>query len=201
MENKLKELTDKIYQEGLEKAKVDSDKILKEAKTQAETKIAESTKEAERIIKEAKAKAKEITENSKNDVKMAGKQAITTLKQKIYSLVSADVLKENLGKELNLSNTLKEIIIKLLENWKNIDNAPDLDIIISDDLKEKVENSFLAEIQKAYNKEVKLEFSENVKAGFIVKPQDGSFILSFTDEDFLNLFKSYLRPNTIKLLF
>ncbi|NLO11970.1 MAG: V-type ATP synthase subunit E, partial [Candidatus Cloacimonetes bacterium] len=40
-----------------------------------------------------------------------------------------------------------------------------------------------------------------VKNGFNLVPADGGYKLSFTDEDFANLFKGYLRPRTSQILF
>jgi len=37
--------------------------------------------------------------------------------------------------------------------------------------------------------------------GFQIGPKDGSYKVSFTDEDFKNFFKDYLRPGLIELLF
>lgn len=201
MENKLKELTDKIYEEGLEKAKADSSKIVSDAEAKAKEIIETATKKAEEMISDARKSAEEIKRNSANDVKMAGDQTVAALKQKIYGLVSTEVLNKSLNSELKLGATLKEVIVKLLESWKDIDNAPLLDIVLSDEMKETMNSEFMAEVKNVYGKELRIEFTGSIKAGFVIKPQDGSFILSFTDEDFLNLFKAYLRPNTINLLF
>jgi V/A-type H+-transporting ATPase subunit E len=40
-----------------------------------------------------------------------------------------------------------------------------------------------------------------MKSGFKVGPADGSYVISFTDEDFNNFFKAYLRPKSTELLF
>jgi V/A-type H+-transporting ATPase subunit E len=40
-----------------------------------------------------------------------------------------------------------------------------------------------------------------MKKGFEIAPVDGTYKLSFSDEDFANLFKTYLRPRTKELLF
>ena len=65
------------------------------------------------------------------------------------------------------------------------------------ELEQKVVKSFAAEI----NKGLSFEFDSAVKAGFKVGPSDGSYVISFTEGDFKNFFKSFLRPKTNQLLF
>jgi len=40
-----------------------------------------------------------------------------------------------------------------------------------------------------------------MKSGFKIGPADESYLISFTDEDFTNFLKGYLRPKTSQLLF
>jgi V/A-type H+-transporting ATPase subunit E len=51
------------------------------------------------------------------------------------------------------------------------------------------------------NKGLEFSFSPDVRTGFKIGPADGSYLISFTDDDFLNFLKAYLRPKTSHLLF
>ena len=53
MENKLKELTDRLYGEGLEKGRVEADRLVADAKEQAAKILADAQAEATRIVKQA----------------------------------------------------------------------------------------------------------------------------------------------------
>ena len=55
MENKLKELTDRLYGEGLEKGRVEADRLVAEAKEKAAAILAEAKAEAEAIRDSIKA--------------------------------------------------------------------------------------------------------------------------------------------------
>ena len=50
MQNKLQELTDKLYNEGLSKGRQEGEELLAKARTQADEMIAKAQAEAERII-------------------------------------------------------------------------------------------------------------------------------------------------------
>ena len=53
MENKLQQLTQKLYDEGLEKGRAEADKLVADAKAEARKIVAEARAEAEEIVKKA----------------------------------------------------------------------------------------------------------------------------------------------------
>jgi V/A-type H+-transporting ATPase subunit E len=64
-----------------------------------------------------------------------------------------------------------------------------------------VEQYFARSAKKLLDKGLAFEPDTEMKAGFQIIPKDGSYKLSFTDKDFENFFKQYLRPRLMKLLF
>ena len=64
MENKIQELTDKIYREGVEKGNEEAQRLVSEAQAQAEKLIEDAKKQAESILAEAKKSADELNENT-----------------------------------------------------------------------------------------------------------------------------------------
>ena len=70
MENRIQELTDKIFQEGVEKGNLEAQKILDNAKSEAERIVEEARATGERIVKEARKKADELSENVKSELKL-----------------------------------------------------------------------------------------------------------------------------------
>lgn len=70
MENKIQELTDKIYREGVEKGNEEAQRLVSEAQAQAEKLIEDAKKQAESILAEAKKSADELNENTKSELKL-----------------------------------------------------------------------------------------------------------------------------------
>ena len=48
---------------------------------------------------------------------------------------------------------------------------------------------------------LEIDFSEKIKGGFKIGPKDGGYLVSFSDADFDQFFKQYMRPRLISLLF
>ena len=91
MENKLQELTSKIYQEGVARANEEADKIISEAKKEADELRNKSKKEAVQIIENAEKEAGELRKNVESEVKLSARQALASIKQQITEIGRAHV--------------------------------------------------------------------------------------------------------------
>lgn len=199
MQNKLQELTEKIYQEGLEKGNEEAKTIVDNAKQEASSIVEAAKKEAEQIITDANKKAEETKKNTESEIKLSSKQAINALKQKVADLVSNTVIEEATSKKFDADFT-KSTVESMLKNWSR-EQSSDLTIL----LPEKDENELSAYFKKSakdlLDKGLEIKFEAGVKSGFQLAPKDGSYKISFTEDDFNNFFKQYLRPKLVEILF
>ena len=72
MENKIQELTDKIYREGVEKGNEEARKLVAQAQEEAKKIVEDARKEAEQIVADARKSADELSENTKSELKLPG---------------------------------------------------------------------------------------------------------------------------------
>jgi V/A-type H+/Na+-transporting ATPase subunit E len=202
MENKLQELTQKLYNEGIEKANAEAEQILAEARTEADKLKQKAEKEAQEIISEAEQKSAEIKKNVDAELALAAKQTIRTTKQQIIDLIVSKVMDEPMKKAFDDEKFIKEIIETVVKNWNPQKNeAIDLSVLLPASLEKEFEKYFTAKPAKELNANLEISFSDTIKGGFKIGPADGSYKISFSEEDFENFFKSYLRPRTIDLLY
>ncbi|MBU4486295.1 MAG: V-type ATP synthase subunit E [Candidatus Delongbacteria bacterium] len=202
MEKKLQELTEKIYSEGIEKAKTEADSLINTAKKTAEEQINKAKKEADHIISEAKKKAEEIIRNGQSEMKLAVNQSLSEVKQKITELITAKIVSNSVSTAVTDKNFMKKIIEISIKNFfADQSKGMDLEISLPDDQKAELENYLKTDAVKLLNGELKIVFDKNMDNGFKIGPADGSYKLSFTDKDFENFFKKYMRPKTVELLF
>lgn len=200
MQNKLQELTDKLYQEGLSKGKEEGEKLLSEAQAQAKDIVAKAKAEAERILNAAQAQADDLKAKAASDVKAASEQALQATKKDIENLLIHTVVSEKVGKELSKADVLKEIVLAVAKNFSTQEST-DIALVLPENVKKDVEPWLKAELGKAIGKEVKAEFSKKIAGGFTIGPADGSYFISLTDATYSELISEYLRPVTKKLLF
>ena len=202
MQDKLQELTDRLYNEGLSKGKQEGEELVQKARSEAEGIIAQAKAEAERIIAQANKEAEELRTKVAADVKMAATQSISVTKQEIEQMVVAKSATEGVNANMGNADFVKELILSVVKAFNPQNASPvALDLILPEALKAQVEPFVQNEISKQFKGEVKVDYSKKMNGGFKVAPRDGGYVLQFSDEEFTQLIANYLRPATKKILF
>ena len=200
MSNKLQELTDKLYTEGLTKGKEEGARILEEARQQAEETVANAKAEAATIIAKAEKDAEDLKAKVDSDLKMASAQCLQATKKDIENVLVSSISTDAVKSALADPDYLKKIISAVAEKF-SASEATDLALVQPEKLKAELEPWVKGELAKSLGKGVSASFSKKVAGGFTVGPKDGSYFVSLTDETFRELIAEYLRPVTRKLLF
>jgi len=202
MEAKIQELTDKVFQEGVEKGEAKARELIDAAKAEADKVISDARGQAEKIISDAQKQADETKRNTDSEIKLAGEQALAALKQKIVDLITTKTVDPGVSAVLSDGETVKEFVATVIKNWRE-GNSGDLslEVLLPEDKKEKLEKVFKAGVQKTLGEGVEIQFSRVVKNGFQIVEKEGGYKISLTDEDFSEFFKEYLRPKTKSYLF
>lgn len=200
MSNKLQELTDRLYNEGLSKGKEEGEILLFKARKEADEIIANARKQAEDIVTEAENRAAQLKEKAESDIKMSSEQALMATKKDIENLLVNALCAEETEKVLSEEKFLKEIILAVAQKFST-QQSEDISLVLPASLKSMLEPWVSTELKKALKKEISVDFSKKIKGGFSIGPQNGSWYISMSDESFKALISEYLRPVTKKLLF
>lgn len=200
MQNKLQELTDRLYNEGLSKGKQEGEELLAKAKVQAEEIVAKAQAEAAQIVAAAQKQAEELKTKTASDIKMAAGQSIAATKKDIETLIVGKMTEADVKKALTSAEFVREVIKAVAEKFTT-DGPADLAVVLPESLKKEVEPFVTKELAKTLGAGVEASFSKKVSGGFRIGPKEGGYFVSFTDETFNELISEYLRPATKKLLF
>lgn len=200
MQNKLQELTDRLYNEGLSKGKQEGEQILAKAKAQAEEIVAKAHAEAAAIVAAANKDAEELRTKVQSDLKMAASQSVAATKKDIETLVVAKLTEADVKSALTSADFVKEVILAVAKGF-NTEEPADLEVVLPESLKADLEGFVANELGKALKGGVEASFSKKIAGGFTISPKEGGYFVSFTDETFNALISEYLRPATKKILF
>jgi V/A-type H+/Na+-transporting ATPase subunit E len=200
MDDKLQVLTDKIYQEGIEQAEKKAEEIVHHAREKADATIKDSQAQAKKIVEDATREAESVRSNINSELKLAGSQMITSLKQEISKVITGDVIDESVSGAMLDADFIKQMLLDIIKKWETLDKAPSLDVILSDNLKDKVESAYLKSASKKI-KEINISFDGKLSNGFRIKEHGKSYEVTFTEDDFAQFFKIYLRKVTYHKLF
>ena len=196
MENKIQELTDKIYREGVEKGNEEAQKLIAKAQEEAKRIIEDAHKEADSIVATAHKSADELAENTKSELKLFAGQAVNALKSEIATLVTDNIVNADVKAFAANKDYLNAFIVALASKWSV--NEP---IVISTADAEGLPKYFAAKAKDLLDTGVKIEQVNGIKTLFSVSPADGSYKVNFGEEEFMNYFKEFLRPQLVEMLF
>lgn len=196
MENKIQELTDKIYREGVEKGNEEAQRLISSAREEAAKIVEEARKEAESILVAARKSAAETAENTQSEIKLFAGQAVNALKSEVTSLLNNQVVTEAVKGFIADKEYLNKFIVSLAAQWSV--NEP---IVISTSDAESLKKYFAVNAKALLDKGVKIEQVNGTKALFTISPADGSYKVNFGEEEFENYFKDFLRPQLVEMLF
>ena len=196
MENKIQELTDKIYREGVEKGNEEAQRLVSNAREEAAKILEEARKEAEAIVAAARKSAAETAENTQSEIKLFAGQAVNALKTEIASLLTNQVVSKAVKDFVADKDYLNKFIVSLATKWTENEA-----IVISTADAEGLKKFFAANAKAVLDKGVKIEQVNGNKTLFTISPADGSYKVNFGEEEFENYFKDFLRPQLVEMLF
>ncbi|MDN5328512.1 MAG: V/A-type H+/Na+-transporting ATPase subunit [Bacteroidales bacterium] len=201
MESKLQELTSRIYREGIEKASAEAAQIKEQASREAADMLENARREAHRIVEEAQKEAEELRRNVSNEIRLSTRQAMAALRQQITELITARMVEGPVKEAFNDREFIKKLIETIIKNWQSQNNGQGMTVILPPAEEKELGAWLETKGRQLLTAGLEVVYDEKTGKGFRIGPADKSYIISFTEEDFENFFRAYLRPRTIKLLY
>lgn len=199
MNDKLQELTTRIYDEGVEKGKKEAAELVAKAKKESEEILKTARADAEKILADARQSSEELKKNTDSELQMTTRQAVTGIKQRITDLLIDKAVNDAIDQAFADKDFVKNLLLKMAENWDKIEqHGKDVTVFMSEEDHKKLESFLTKQVAEKVKGGLDIDFEEGIKSGFKLGPKDGSYKVSFTDEDFKLFFKQYLRPRTRK---
>ena len=196
MNNKIQELTDIIYNEGVAKGQAQADQILAQANDQAAKIVADAHKQADSLLAAARKEAADNAENVQKELRLHAAQAVEALKSEIATVVTDKIVQDSVKGFTADQKSFNEFMLRIAQEWgkkQQIEiNAQDADALT---------RYFNANAKALLDKGVKITQVNGQPAEFSIQPADGSYKVNFGTEEFMNWFKSMLRPQLVETLF
>ena len=201
MDNKLKELTDRIYAEGVLKARREGEEIIGKAAREAAEQLENARKEAEQIVGQAHRQAGEIKKNVDTEINMTIHQALGSLRQQITNLITLRIVDQPVRQVCSDTDFMRKLIETLIDRWPENEKAQGMQISLPEKFRKEMEADFTSRLHQTLAGGLDIIADSKLASGFRIGPRDGSYRIHFTDEDFIGFIRSYLRPRTQQLLF
>ena len=196
METKIQELTEKLYSEGVEKGEKEAQRLIEEAQNRRKTMVDGAQEEAKEIISKAHKQADDLKKNTEAELKLYAAQAVEALKSEVTNLITDKLAGSGVKTAFDQPDFMQKIIVKLVSEWPKNEQLT----IGTEDAK-ALKTYFETHAKEFLNKGVAIEQVNGKKHSFTIAPADGTYKINFGEEEFVEYFKEFLRPQLIGLLF
>lgn len=202
MENKLQQLTQKLYDEGLEKGRSEAGKLVADAEARAAKILAEAKAQADAIEREARARAEDVEKNTMAEIALAGKQAVAKIKLQIAEAIVVRATSEGVKSAIVDPAFIREMLLSVARNWNGADAGKvELAALLPEADRHKLDAAFADSARALLAEGIEVGYSDRVRTGFRVGAKDGGYYISFSEADVEALLSEYLRDKVSEMLF
>ncbi|HBG57130.1 hypothetical protein [Proteiniphilum sp. UBA1028] len=194
--DKIQELTSKLYAEGVEKGKEEAERIVAQARTREKEILDAARIKAEELLSSAEKESAELKKNTKAELKLFATQSSEALKTEIINLVTGKLSTTLVNTAMEDKSFVQQIIVELVQNWSKNET-----LTVGVENPEELKSYITSHVKTLLDKGLEIESVNGIKTGFTLEPEDGSYKVKFGEEEFVNYFKEFLRPQIQQLLF
>ncbi|MDR1455699.1 MAG: hypothetical protein LBJ01_08615 [Tannerella sp.] len=196
MDVKIQELTDKIYREGVEEGKAEANRLVSEANEQKQAILREAEETAKQIVETAEKQAAEWKKNTEAELRLFASQSVEALKSEVANLITGKVVSENIKPVVADRVFMQQLILEIARGWVTQDG-----ITVRTADAQALTAYFESNAKELLNRGVQIEKVNGKDTSFTVAPADGSYKVTFGEEEFMAFFKEFLRPQLVAMLF
>lgn len=193
---KIQELTDKLYREGVEKGQAEADRIVEQGKKQAEQIVADARKQAEALLQQAQKQAAALDTNVKCELRLYTGQAVNAIKSEVANMITDTVVKRSVAGLADNKDFLGQFAVALANKWA--DSEP---MVISVKDADSLKSYFASKAKQLLDAGVTIQQVSGRDVMLSISPADGTYKIDFGSEEFETFFKSFLRPQLLEMLF
>jgi len=201
MQNKLQELTDKIYQEGIARGKEEAETIVAGARAESEKIRKKAEEDAAAIISKAEKDAEELGKNTLSEIRISFRHASNALKQDLENLISKKVIEDPVSEAFSDTSFVARLIEITAGKFAQEKDDQGMDVYIPEGMTGQIEQYFKKKTASVLSSGLKLHPVKAMKNGFEVSPAGKDYKISVTEDDFSAYLKEFMRPGLLDLLF
>ena len=197
MDVQLKELIDKIKNDGVKNAEESAAQIIAEAKDQAVVLIQNAQNDADKIRETAKTDAEKSERSGREALRQAGRDLILTVKGEIEALFGKVLVTETA--EALETGLLSELVSAAVKTLSESDSGA-LDVLVSEENFSRTESVLVSKLGSEISSGIEIKPFKGLDAGFRISMKDGSAFYDFSDKEIAAMLGRYLNPRLAVLL-
>lgn len=199
MAQQIQELIDKIKTEGLQAADQKAQEIEKQARQKAQAIVTEAQQQAQKLLSDAHAEIRKKEQASQMALKQAARDVLLSLKkeiQKILKKIITTSVQDTLTAE-HLAQIIIEVSKKAVEEKAA---AAGIEVFLNPRDLKKLEEGFLAKVQKQLKCSIEFRPAEDIDTGFTISFDQGKSSFDFTETSLAEYLGVYLNEQIAALV-
>ena len=197
MAEEIKSLIEKIQQDGIKAAEEKTKEIEDRAKKESDMILKDARAESERLISEAKDNLAKMEQSQKALLAQAGRDLMLTLKKEINAMLEQLIIQEIQGSIT--PETMADILGQIIKEQAKLGKEDIIVTLKKEDL-DRLEKNFLSKLKEEVKKGIVLKPSEEVRAGFLISFDNAKSYFDFSDQALSEYIGTYLKPKLAELL-
>lgn len=198
MDNKLQQLTQQLYNEGIQKAEIEAAAIVQQARQKAEAIVTQAEAEKQVLLDQAQKEAQQLTQRTHAELRMVINQALQKLKQDIAQLIQLKTINQPIAQTLQDPQYLSAVLLAVVSGIYP-DPSGQLTVQLSPATEQSLLHYLRSQIAQLLHTEPVIHTNANLKAGFKIGKTDDNYVLSFTDEDFATFIAQFMYPEIAQI--
>jgi len=197
MAEEIRDLIEKINQEGIRAAEAKAQNIEAAAKQRADDTLAQAKLEAEKMIAAAKDRIFREDEKGKTLLAQAGRDLLLSLRKEINAMLGRIVVFDI--QQALTPEALFRLLSEVVRNY-SAGESSDITVFLNKEDLETLEKKFLHKLREETKKKIILRPAEEISGGFTISFDDGKSCYDFTDKALAEYIGSYLKPKLTQIL-
>lgn len=197
MTQDLRQLIDKINQEGVKAAEEQARLIEQGARDLAKQITQDAKKQAQELIAQAKNEIRMAEEKNKALMQQAGRDLLLSLRAQINTLLGRIVAAEI--KKVLSPQELASLIAQLVKNIAVPQSQKVIATLKNEDC-QALQDNFIAALKEETKKDIILKPSADILAGFTISFDNGKSHFDFSDKALAEYIGTYLKPRLAEIL-
>ncbi len=196
MNAKIQELTKKVYNEGIQKANKEAEEIIALAEAKAKEIEAKAKANAEEMLKSAEKKASELQKNTESELKLYASQLSSSIQSELTDKLTGKIASDNVKAAMTDPAFMQAVILEMVKGF-------DLNkgVVLESTQAEALTKYFEANAKAILEQGLEIKSVAGKATDIVIRPKDGAFKIQVGEAEFEELFKSFLRPQMVKMLF
>lgn len=197
MAEEIRDLIEKINQEGIKAAEEKAQNIEAAAKQRADDILAQARLEAGEMIAVAKDRIHREDEKGKTLLAQAGRDLLLSLRKEINAMLGRIVVSDI--HQVLTPEALFKLLSEVVRNYKAGESS-DITVFLNKEDLEPLEKIFLNKLREETKKKIILRPAEEISGGFTISFDSGKSCYDFTDKALAEYIGTYLKPKLNKIL-